>query len=100
MAFDLTLWRNGSYMNLKDSHQVSYRMLMYRDLIDHQPWQGKTKQELEEWLGEAENFPLPNGWGFNYMLGASLHRSRLVPAWLCFKFDDDGKAVEARMIER
>ena len=102
ISFDLELWHSGSRDKIYKSTYLSIdapRIKMYRDFIAHQPWKGKTKNDIQEWLGKPDNFPFREGWDFNYWLGLQRGPMKLDSAWLCFRFDNEGKAVEAKMMQ-
>lgn len=99
IAFDLERWHNGSRAMVNQHQEARYRISMYRDFIARQPWRGKTIVQLEAWLGKPDHFPFPDGWDFNYWLGPQRGPLKVDSAWLCFKFDADGKAIDARMLQ-
>jgi hypothetical protein len=98
IKFDLELWNSGSKARIYSATATRIdapRIKMSRDFIVNQPWRGKTKQELEAWLGKPDDFPFSQGWGFNYWVGLQRGWMKLDSWWLCFWFDDTGHAVEA-----
>jgi hypothetical protein len=100
IEFDLGLWRSGSRARIYSDTAVQIdapRIRMCRDFLAHQPWKGKTRDELETWLGKADNFPFGGGWDFNYWVGLQRGVMKLDSAWLCFQFDGHGKAVRAEL---
>ena len=102
ISFDLELWHSGSKNNLYNEEDFSIdapRIKMYRDFIANQPWKGKTRNDIQEWLGKPYNFPFRKGWDFNYWLGLQRGPMKMDSAWLCFRFDNEGKAVEAKMMQ-
>ncbi len=99
IAFDMLRWHDGSRTIVNQHPEARHRISMYRDFINHQPWQGKTREQLEQWLGPPDNFPFYEGWDFNYWLGPQRGPVKVDSAWLCFKFDADGKAIDAQMLQ-
>ena len=102
IAFDLELWNSGSRDNIYNSTDLRIdapRIKMYRDFIAEQPWKGKTKNDLLEWLGKPDNFPFQKGWDFNYWVGLQRGPMKMDSAWLCFQFDTGGKAIEAKVLQ-
>jgi hypothetical protein len=100
IEFDLKLWESGSKDKIYSSTALKIdapRIKMCRDFIAKQPWKGKTKEEIEAWLGKPDNFPFYNGWDFNYWVGLQRGPMKIDSAWLCFRFDNSGKAVEAQL---
>jgi hypothetical protein len=95
IAFDLSLWQVGTRDKVNDSNAVRIRMC--HDFIARQSWRGKTKQELTEWLGKSDNFPFYDEWNFNYWVGPQRGPIKVDSAWLCFRFDKNGKATEAKL---
>jgi hypothetical protein len=102
IKFDLELWHSGSkdkLYNETDFKIDAPRIKMCRDFIAEQPWKWKTKNELQIWLGKSDNFPFLNGWDFNYWVGLQRGPMKMDSAWLCFLFDNEGKAIEAKMMQ-
>jgi hypothetical protein len=102
IEFDLGLWQSGSRDKIYSPTALKIdapRIKMCRDFIANQPWQGKTKDELKKWLGKPDNFPFRNGWDFNYWVGLQRGPMKMDSAWLCFRFDNSGKAVEAKLMQ-
>src|SRR3972149_4284826 len=95
IEFDLKLWESGSRDKIYSSTTLNIdapRIKMCRDFIANQHWKGKTKDELKAWLGKPDNFPFHNGWDFNYWVGLQRGLMKMDSAWLCFRFDNSGKA--------
>ena len=99
IKFDLKLWEAGSRDKIYSPTALEIdapRIKMYRDFIANQPWKGKTKEELQAWLGKPDNFPFV-GRDFNYWVGLQRGPMKMDSAWLCFRFDDSGKASDAEL---
>ncbi len=102
IEFDLELWHSGSkekLYNETDFNIDAPRIKMCQDFIENQPWRGKTKAELQAWLGKPDNFPYLNNSTFNYWVGLQRGPMKMDSAWLCFWFDVNGKANEAKMMQ-
>jgi len=100
IEFDLKLWESGSRDKIYSSTALKIdapRIKMCRGFIANQPWKGKTKEELEVWLGKPDNFPFRNGWDFNYWVGLQRGPMKMDSTWLCFRFDNSGKSVQAEL---
>ena len=100
IKFDLGLWNSGSRAMIYSDTALKIdapRVKMCRDFIAGQPWRGKTRQELEAWLGKPDSFPFRNGWDFNYWVGLQRGPMKMDSAWLCFRFDDSGRATKAEL---
>jgi hypothetical protein len=100
IKFDLVLWNSGSREKIYSDtalHIDAPRIRMCRDFIANQPWRGKTKKELETWLGRPDNFPFFQGWDFNYWVGLQRGPMKMDSSWLCFRFDEAGKATDAML---
>ena len=102
IEFDLGLWNSGSRDKIYSVTALRIdapRIKMCRDFITNQAWKGKTKKELEAWLGKPDNFPFGNGWDFNYWVGLQRGPMKMDSAWLCFLFDNRGKAIKAELMQ-
>ena len=102
IAFDLELWNSGSRDKIYKSTYLRIdapRIKMYRDFIANQPWNGKTMNELEVWLGKPDNYPFHKGWDFNYWVGLQRGPMKMDSYWLCFQFDTGGKEIEAKVLQ-
>ena len=102
IEFNLELWNSGSRDKIYSATALSIdapRIKMCRDFIANQPWKGKTKKELQAWLGKPDNFPFYRGWDFNYWVGLQRGPMKMDSAWLCFQFDNSGKAIGARLMQ-
>jgi|GEM_PF-3476993 len=102
IAFDIDLWNAGSRDKIYSAYATSIdapRIKMCADFIANQPWKSKTRSELEEWLGKPDNFAFGRGWEFNYWVGLQRGPMKMDSAWLAFRFDADGRAVEAKMLQ-
>ena len=100
IKFDIELWNSGSREKIYSEYALKIdapRIKMCRDFIANQAWKGKTKEELELWLGKPDNFPFYKGWDFNYWVGLQRGPMKMDSAWLCFLFDDSGTAIEAKL---
>lgn len=102
IGFDLKLWDSGSRDKIYSAtaEQIDApRIKMCRDFIASQPWKGKTKEQLQAWLGKPDNFPFGDGWNFNYWVGLQRGPMKMDSVWLCFRFDTNGKAIEAGLLQ-
>ena len=98
VKFDQMLWDSGSRERIFSDTALridASRIRMCRDFIANQPWRGKTKKELETWRGKPGNFPFCHGWDFNCWVGLQRGPMKLDSCWLCFRFDEAGRATDA-----
>jgi hypothetical protein len=70
---------------------------MCRDIIAKKFLLGKTKAEIVDLLGQPDNYPFREPWGFNYWVGLQRGPMKMDSAWLAIRFDDTHHAVEVKM---
>jgi hypothetical protein len=102
IPFDIKLWEAGSKAKIYSETALKIdapRVRMCADFMANQPWKGKTKAELEAWLGKPDNFLFHGGWDFNYWVGLQRGPMKMDSAWLAFRFDGEGRCVEAKMMQ-
>jgi len=102
IPFSAEQWHQGSRQKLYSTLALQIdapRIKMYRDLISKKIILGKTQQEIVGMLGEPDNFPFRAPWHFNYWLGLQRGPMKMDSAWLAVRFDDQGSAVEIRMLQ-
>jgi hypothetical protein len=102
IKFDRDLWMKGDRKKIYSATAGSIdapRIKMYRDLIQKGVLIGKTKPEILELLGESDDFPFRDPWGFNYWLGLQRGPMKMDSAWLAMRFDGDGRVAEVKMMQ-
>lgn len=100
MDFDLQLWNQGSRARLYSEFATKIdapRIKMCRDIINKKLLLGKTKAEIIDLLGNPDNYPFREPWGFNYWVGLQREPMKMDSAWLAIRFDDADHAVEVKM---
>jgi hypothetical protein len=100
IEFDLNLGNQGSRERLYSEFATQIdapRIKMCRDIIAKKFLLGKTKAEIVDLLGQPDNYPFREPWGFNYWVGLQRGPMKMDSAWLAIRFDDTHHAVEVKM---
>ena len=89
--FDAVKWRNAEY---------SDRSRMIDDLLKHTYFQGMSRTEVTDMLGEPNrNWAFPGEWDIVYLVGPERNWLTGVDSeWLVFKFDRQDRVSEFKVV--